>query len=103
MLASVTKYTPIRGINENTGHFKQITHRVCFVIESNKQDKPDGKQWEEGRAALRPLRCCSEGWCWTATLLLETFQLCKLVRRKVKVDDPNVEKQAGMKQTRRKC
>lgn len=27
----------------------QICHRVCFVIESNKQDKLASKQWQEGR------------------------------------------------------
>lgn len=26
-------------------HVKQISHRVCFVIESNKQDKLASKQW----------------------------------------------------------
>lgn len=32
-------------------HVKQITHRVCFVIESNKQDKLASKQWKEGKAS----------------------------------------------------
>lgn len=32
-------------------HVKQISHRVCFVIESNKQDKRASKQWKEGRAS----------------------------------------------------
>lgn len=33
------------------GHVKQIRHRVCFVIESNKQDKLPSKQWKEDRAS----------------------------------------------------
>lgn len=33
------------------GHVQQVAHRVCFVIESNKQDKLDSKQWKEGRAS----------------------------------------------------
>lgn len=32
-------------------HVKQIRHRVCFVIESNKQDKLASQQWEEGTAS----------------------------------------------------
>lgn len=32
------------------GHVKQISHRVCIVIESNKQDKLVSKQWRERRA-----------------------------------------------------
>lgn len=98
IMASVTKHARLLGINGNMGHFKQITHRVCFVIESNKQDKADGKQWKE----LRPLRCCSESWCWSAAPVLEAFQLHNLVRSEVRMDEPNVEKQDGMQQTRRK-
>lgn len=52
--------TTMQGFLESLGtrlfslaasHVKQIRHRVCFVIESNKQDKLPSKQWEEGRAS----------------------------------------------------
>lgn len=56
----MTSVTTMPGFLESLGtwlfslaaiHVKQISHRVCFVIESNKQDKLASKQWKEGRAS----------------------------------------------------
>lgn len=44
-------------------HLKQLRHSVCFVIESNKQDKLVSKQW-------RRVGCCR-----MAQVLLHTFVL----------------------------
>lgn len=62
-------------------HVKQISHRLCFVIESNKQDKLASKQRQEGRAsqeisglsgvsgAAPHTFCEAESLCWSVTLL----------------------------------
>lgn len=57
-------------------HFKQIRHSVCFVIESNKQDKLAGKQWR------RVGRCRR---AQTAQVLLHSC----LLRLKVCVGQPS--------------
>lgn len=46
-------------------HAKQISHSVCFVIASNKQDKLGSKHWRRaGRCRGRRLRCCTTLACW---------------------------------------